>query len=434
MSEYTVYPKSVKPHGCGKAYMLRDRQGQEFFVNCGITYPLDHRTAAMLRREFPWTAPSRVLALRKTLGTEERTGLCVSGVLEAVAGTDAVPMLVQQSARELSCSGRTWEEALDAASVAVYREGYLGPWGACADRLQSAQELEAALAAGYTCLSLDCAPLLGRGEGPTNELRELYQDQTFSFAGRTVGFDRLTLENCCREYGRVVEFAAEVFSCVRKGSADLEISLCEAETPTTPAGHFFLANELCRRGIVIQALSPRLSLPLEPAAPLEKAEALRKELELHQAVARSFGYKLSFRAAEDKPELLSLLGELTGERLHITLCATSWMESVRLAAREDPALFRWVYELSRAALPAACQENPACPDESALPDLDGLEDKALPSLLTRAPVRQLLYFSCGQVLRSPLREKLIPFLRDHGNKLNELVKNQVRFTLDRLSV
>ena len=61
MSEFTVYPGSVRPHGCGKAYMLRDNQGKEWFVNCGITHPLDHNTAETLRREFPWTAPSRVL-------------------------------------------------------------------------------------------------------------------------------------------------------------------------------------------------------------------------------------------------------------------------------------------------------------------------------------------------------------------------------------
>ena len=196
MSEFSVYPGSVRPHGCGKAYMLRDNQGKEWFVNCGITHPLDHKTAEMLRREFPWTAPSRVLALRKTVGTGDRLDLCAPGILEGFRDSDAVPVPVQQSPLELNLSGRTWEEALDAATFAVYREGYLGPWGACADRLQSFQEIEAALAAGYTCLSVDCAPLLGQGDAPTDELREQYQGRTFSVEGKQIVFDRLTLEDC----------------------------------------------------------------------------------------------------------------------------------------------------------------------------------------------------------------------------------------------
>ena len=79
--------------------------------------------------------------------------------------------------------------------------------------------------------------------------------------------------------GQVVMLIAEVYySYVQKGNVDLEIMLNEADTPISPLGHYFLANELCRRGIVIQALSPRLGLPLEPSAPLEEAaETLRKE-------------------------------------------------------------------------------------------------------------------------------------------------------------
>ena len=42
----------------------------------------------------------------------DRLGLCASGVLGAFEKTDAVPMLVQQSARELTLSGRTAEEAV----------------------------------------------------------------------------------------------------------------------------------------------------------------------------------------------------------------------------------------------------------------------------------------------------------------------------------
>ncbi len=434
MSDFTVYPKSVRPHGCGKAYMLRDNQGKDWFVNCGITYPLDHKTAVMLRREFPWTAPSRVLALRKTIGAGDRLDLCAPGILEACRESDAVPMPVQQSPRELTLSGRTAEEALDAATFAVYREGYLSPWGACADRLQSFQEIETALAAGYTCLSVDCAPLLGQGEPPSDELREQYQGRTFSVEGKQICFDRLTLEDCCREYGQVVILLSEVYySYVQRSGVDLEVLLNEADTPTGAAGLYFLANELCRRGIAFQAVCPRLELPLEVAAPMdEEAESLRKELELLDAVSRSFGIKLSFRNLEHKPELIGLLGEVTGDRFHIALGGVSWLESMRLLAREAPVLFRLVYGISLTALPIARQVFPSCLDESALPSLDGIEDRALPALLSQVSVRQLLELTYGQVLHSQLKDRLLAFLGSHAADLEDQVKNRICAALDRL--
>lgn len=434
MSEFTVYPGSVRPHGCGKAYMLRDNQGKEWFVNCGITHPLDHKTAEMLRREFPWTAPSRVLALRKTVGTGDRLDLCAPGILEGFRDSDAVPVPVQQSSLELNLSGRTWEEALDAATFAVYREGYLGPWGACADRLQSFQEIEAALTAGYTCLSVDCAPLLGQGDAPTDELREQYQGRTFSVEGKQIVFDRLTLEDCCREYGQIVILLSEIYySYAQRSEADLEVMLNEADTPTGGAGLYFLANELCRRGISFQAVCPRLELPLEAAAPLEaEAESLRKELELLNAIARSFGFKLSFRNLEHKPDLLSLLGEITGDRFHGGLGGLGWLEAMRLLAREEPVLFRLVYGLSLTALPVARQVFPSSLDETAIPSLDERTDEELPSLLALPPVIRLMDLTYGQVLHSQLKERLLAFLKSHAARLEEQMKNQVRANLDRL--
>ena len=434
MSEFTVYPGSVRPHGCGKAYMLRDNQGKDWFVNCGITHPLDHKTAVMLRREFPWTAPSRVLSLRKTMGVGDRLDLCAPGILEGFRDSDAVPVPVQQSPRELNLSGRTWEEALDAATFAVYREGYLGPWGACADRLQSFQEIEAALAAGYTCLSVDCAPLLGQGDAPTDELREQYQGRTFSVEGKQIVFDRLTLEDCCREYGQVVILLSEIYySYAQRSEADLEVLLNEADTPTGGAGLYFLANELCRRGVSFQAVCPRLELPLEAAAPLEEeAESLRKELELLNVVSRNFGFKLSIRNLEHKPELFSLLGEVTGDRFHGGLGGLCWLEAMRLLAREEPVLFRLVYGLSLTALPVARQVFPSSLDETDIPSLDALTDGELPSLLFRPSVIRLLDLTYGQVLHSQLKERLLIFLRSHAARLEEQMKNQVRANLDRL--
>ncbi len=434
MSGFTVYQRSVRPHGCGKAYMLRDSEGRDWFVNCGVTMPLDHKTAEHLRREFPWTAPSRVMALRKTVGVGDRLGLGQDGILEAFAGTDAVPVLAQQSSRELTLTGRSPEEVLDEATFAVFREGYMGPWGADADRLQSFSAIEAALQAGYTLLSLDCSPLLGQGEAPTEEQTELYLGHTYSVGGAQVSFDRLTLEDCCREYGQALTLITEVYySYVQRGGADLEVMLNEAKTPTTAAGHWFLASELSRRGVVIQALAPCLDGETSPAAPWEGDEAaLRQELRTHSAIAGSFGYKLSFHNGENKGDILSAFSELTGDRLHVKLSGLCWLEALRHIARKQPTLFRLCYGLSLTALPVARQLYPLPLNEGVLPSLDGMADSALPALFSDPQVRQLLHITYGQLLHSRLKDKVLDALGPELSELQALVKGQVAGHLARL--
>ena len=244
----------------------------------------------------------------------------------------------------------------------------------------------------------------------------------------------ISLEDCCREYGQVIILLSEIYySYVQRSGVDLEVLLNEADTPTGAAGLYFLANELCRRGIAFQAVCPRLELPLEAAAPLDgEAESLREEAELLASVSRSFGFKLSFRNLEQKPELLTLLGEAAGYRLHASLGGLSWLEALRLLAREEPVLFRLVYGIALTALPVARQVFPSSLDESALPSLDGLEDNALPGLLSGTPVEQLLELTYGQVLHSQLKDRLAAFLRSHAAELEELVRNRVRADLDRL--
>ena len=59
-----------------------------------------------------------------SLGLGDRLGLASPGHLHCLPGTKIRPVLAQQSIRELVLTGRTYEEVLDAASWAVFQEGY----------------------------------------------------------------------------------------------------------------------------------------------------------------------------------------------------------------------------------------------------------------------------------------------------------------------
>lgn len=434
MSEFYVYPNSMRPHGCGKAYMLRDGEGVDWFVNCGVTMPLDHKTAEFLRNEFPWTAPSRVLSLKKTIGVGDRTCLASEAVFRSFKGRDAIPVPVQHSGRDETLTGFSFEEALDAATFAAYREGYTEPWGADASHLSSFEQIEAALAAGYTCLSVDCAGLLDQGGEPGEDVLETYLGRTFSVEGMSISYDRMTLDDCCRLLGQVLALSAEIYeSYVCTGSVDFILSLEGMQTPTTPAQHYFLANELLRRGISVQAVAPVFSGVFQQGQDFDgDAAQFEKEIRIHSAIARAFGYKLCLNAMEDKSSLLQTVSQYTKGTLHLRTEGLSWIEAVRLIAREDPSLYRIVYSMAMTAWPMAQEYFHANAAVQTLPELDSLKDKILPTLFGRPALRSLISLTYPQVIRSQLRERIFDFWRKNTESLYTLVQSPVDDLLNRL--
>ena len=66
-------------------------------------------------------------------------------------------MLAQQSMRELSLTGRNYKDVLDAASWAVFQEGYTSGFGADGDHLKKTEEVKMAIDCGYSMITLDCS-------------------------------------------------------------------------------------------------------------------------------------------------------------------------------------------------------------------------------------------------------------------------------------
>ena len=94
---------------------------------------LSHANAAGLRRALPFTAPSPLADRAITFGTGDRLGVAGPGHLRSMSGCEACPVLAQQSVRELELTGRDYRQVLDAATWAVFQEGYEQPWGADGD-------------------------------------------------------------------------------------------------------------------------------------------------------------------------------------------------------------------------------------------------------------------------------------------------------------
>ena len=184
--------------------------------------------------------------------------------MQAVDEYNAYPVLAQQSIRELDLTHRGYEDVLDAASWAVFRHGYRKGFGADGDHLKKPEEVEYALELGFTMITLDCSEHIRSDVNDmspeqaadecllTDELKECYLDQHFDVGeGNVITFDEDSLRRCVLIYSKAVEFVSDIFKKYISGKTDqvdFEVSIDETPTPTLPLQHYFVANELLKRG------------------------------------------------------------------------------------------------------------------------------------------------------------------------------------------
>lgn len=109
-----------------------------------------HSNAKKLRALFPWTAP-HPLSTTPTLPVRDLIGLAAPALLQAHAAKDYDFALALEAAPEqLSLLSRTMDEALDAATFAVFQENYRRPWAMRASDLADTEDQEFHQKLGYT--------------------------------------------------------------------------------------------------------------------------------------------------------------------------------------------------------------------------------------------------------------------------------------------
>ena len=106
---------------------------------------LTSQNAKVLRSVVPWTAPQAFGREGISMGLGDRLGLASPGHIKAIRHTRVRPVLAQQSMRELDLTQRTYQDVLDAATWAVFQEGYQAGYGADGDHLKKVEHIQAAL-------------------------------------------------------------------------------------------------------------------------------------------------------------------------------------------------------------------------------------------------------------------------------------------------
>ena len=420
--------------------------------------PLHRENAERMRRLLPFTGPVPVGAFDRTFGIGDRLGFASPGALRLFHRSPAVPVVAQQSARELEQACRSFEEVLAAATWSVFQEGFRRPWGADGDRLKTVEWVRRALQAGCTMITADVSDLVGEHAGGLNggvddqavaaawqevepgyrlRVEADYGGLEFPLdTGETVGFPPAALARTALAWREAVEQAERLYRAgvqLRgEGGFDFELAVDEAPLATTPQAHLFLAREVQRLGVRLGSLAPRFTEAFQKGVDYGgDPEAFRAEVRAHAALARALGHRLSLHAASDKFSVLPIIGQECRGRFHLKTSGTLWLEALRVAARLDPPLFRRIYRLALGTFPRSSAVFPVAPRLERLPDPSELDDESMTGLLEDADARRVLHICFGEVLAdADLSRSLFELLRRHLDEYRGAVEAHLGRHLD----
>ncbi|MFB0536092.1 MAG: tagaturonate epimerase family protein [Anaerolineae bacterium] len=409
--------------------------------------PTDHANAVALRAALPYTAP-QVLGLRKSAGCGDRLGLATPGHIRAVRRCAGIaPIFAQQSIREMTRTQRTADQVMDDVSWGVFQEGWREGFGSDADHLKTADDVDVCVDAGFTLYTVDPGDHVDNEahtasrdvlvdkvhvlpwdvlEDTPQALNERYLGRTFDLGeGFGLAFSEEILLRAAAKYGRAIAHTVQMYrhlvsrmgdkpsSTLRQiypeqsrraqGSGqgfELEVSVDETETPTSPHEHFFVANELKRLGVQWVSLAPRYIGRFEKGVDyigdLARFEA---EFVKHVAIARHLGpYKLSLHSGSDKFSIYPIIARHAGDLVHLKTAGTSYLEALRAIASIDPPLFRQILAFAHERYGEDKATYHMSADPARVPAPDQLADSELAGVLDLFDGRQVLHVTFGSAL------------------------------------
>lgn len=429
-SDFTVYEKSINK--IEEDFILVIHQNQADYIvatgNLSKKFKGDHKETTTLnyviadtstenldviRSIFPYTKPMPVLRKQRSFGLGDRLGLAGEGHLNAFEKYDAYPILAQQSMRELSLTNRTYQDVLDAASLAVFKQNFTRGFGADGDHLKTAKDIKYALDTGFTMITLDTSDYIRNDVNQMSEAdilkevelsdyeKETYLNQTFEVGNYKLTFDELGLKKSVLIYRTSIEYTTEIYNEFFKNNpnVDLELSIDETATPTELIQHFYIANELKKNGVKLTTIAPRFHGEFQKGIDyIGDIKLFETELKVHVAIAEAFGYKLSIHSGSDKFSIFEIIGRETKGHFHVKTAGTNWLEAVHVVAIKAPKLYREIHQFALDTFPEAKKLYHVTTNLNNIPNLNDLEDEALESLFSNNDSRQLIHITYGYIL------------------------------------
>ena len=476
LTDLSVYSPSVVEAGDTTYFLAQSDEGKRLGVlgdaagfegvpvwtsrGSPLLCPLTPANAAALRARLSWLRPVP-LGLRTSAGFGDRLGLATPGHVQAVRRTPVAPVFAQQSVRENARTGRTPQQVMDDATWGLFQEGWRDPWGADADHLKRPADVDAFVATGYTFYTVDpgdhvdndahTAPPAeveakvqalswDRLEDTARDMEQRYLGRAFAVGAFSMTLDRETLLRAAAKYGQAIAHTVHIYHYLLEQTGDqpfeLEVSVDETETPTSPEEHLFIASELERLGVEWVSLAPRYVGRFEKGVDyIGDLDVFELELTKHAAIARTFGpYKLSIHSGSDKFSIYPIIARLTDGLVHLKTAGTSYLEALRTVAQVYPAFFREIltlaherYETDRATYHVSAQlanvPTPLAPPSRG--EAVALRDADLPGLLEQFDARQVLHVTFGSVL-DRFGDRLLATLREHEEVYHTLLESHFK--------
>ncbi|OGD16609.1 hypothetical protein A2V47_08140 [Candidatus Atribacteria bacterium RBG_19FT_COMBO_35_14] len=420
---------------------------------------LNHLNISLLREIFPHLNPS-FCGLRPSFGTGDRLGIATPAHLQAFQGKVIFPILAQQSVREMARTERNWQKVLDDAIWGCFEAGYEGPFGADADHVKEIKDLKDAVDCGYTMFTLDPSNFirndiekLGKQEldqlynqiPDSKKIEGLYLSKSYKIKGQELIFNEKSLKEIILTYSEAINHVVKCYEFLKdykKCNFDLEISVDETPTVTSPLAHLFVVSEFKRREVNFQNLALHFLGDWQKGIEYKgDVKQFAREFSLHAALSKSIGgYKLSLHTGSDKFSVYPIFARETGGLCHIKTAGTSWLEEAKVVAMKDPALYREIHRFALENFKKDRASYNLTTDLSRIPDLDKISDGELASLFKQNDSRQLIHITYGSILMAKdnvgkyiFKDRIYKILFDYEEDHYRELSNHIRRHLELLS-
>ncbi len=386
---------------------------------------LNHKNVLAIQNIFSFTKPVPI-GLNDSFGFGDRLGLANAGHVRSLKGYNFKPIFAQQSIRELTRTNRAPEEVLAASVWAVFQEGYESGFGADADHLKTTHDIDLMVKAGYKTITIDPSEHIMNGVSEINKLDLMkkvldlpwneFQDSSaniltrYEDKGIKLPYNILikpstyeVLEAClkyCRAIIHIKRMCDYLNNAYHGYEHEIEVSIDETDTVTSPFEHYFIVNELRRLKVNFVSLAPRFVGDFEKGIDYKgDIDLFTKEYLKHVAIAEYFGfYKISFHSGSDKFKVYEAVSKVGKGFIHIKTAGTSYLEALKVIAIKEPDLFRDILNFAVGLYENEKKTYHVSADMKKIRKAELYKDSELEKLFDTTDVRQALHVTYGRVL------------------------------------
>jgi len=407
--------------------------------------PLNTANRKALQDVFKFTRPS-LIGLKNSFGFGDRIGQANAGHLRALGKSDIFPVLAQQSIRELTRTGRSADEVMDAAVWAVFQEGYTQGFSADADHLKTAGDIDMLVKAGFIMFTFDPGEFVNNDADnlsadeltgilagyPWDELNDSLEGAKKRYVNKTVSINKklkikpseIHLLRAYTKYGRSLAHVKKLHDHLKckypDYKSEVEVSVDETEAVTSIFEHYFISKELHRLRVKYASLAPRFVGDFEKGIDYKgDLKLFEDEYKKHAAVVEYFGdYKISLHSGSDKFSVYKIIGKLKKGAIHVKTAGTSYLEVLKVVALKEHALFRSILDFSKMHYDKEKKSYHVSAKIENVKKSSEYSDEELFPLFNSNDVRQILHVTYGKVLSEKnqngefiFKEKIIECLK-----------------------